>query len=139
MGECASDVSLYRETSTGAPTVAPRTAPVLHRQHRLAQQVRKKKETYLQHHPVGVIDHRQQGKSLMSARHDIEQAAGIRIGMCPNCSQPHLLFLDEDGDIFAEAVISNGIGRELIEGLQSALYADAVNSEDKPWPPDRVS
>lgn len=65
----------------------------------------------------------------MAARHDIEQAAAIRIGMCPNCSRPHLLMLDEDGDIFAEAVISPEIGRELISGLQGALYVHAVHGE----------
>lgn len=75
----------------------------------------------------------------MNARHDIEQADSIRIGMCPNCSRPHLLMLDEDGDIFAEAVISPEIGRELIDGLQKALYYTAVNRDEKSWPRDDVS
>lgn len=75
----------------------------------------------------------------MSARYDIEQASAIRIGMCPNCSLPHLLLLDEEGDIFAEAVISPEIGRELVEALQSALYAHAANTDGKSWPRDDVS
>ena len=68
----------------------------------------------------------------MRARDDIEQADSIRIGMCPTCSRPHLLMLDEDGDIFAEAVINSVVGRELIEGLQNALYASAVSKDEKP-------
>jgi hypothetical protein len=61
---------------------------------------------------------------------EIKQADAIRIGMCPHCKFPHLLLLDEHDEVFAEAVISVEIGASLIEGLQKALYAHAVNKDE---------
>jgi hypothetical protein len=67
---------------------------------------------------------------------DIEQADGIRLAMCPHCSRPHLLLYDDDGNIFAEIVLSDEIGRQLIEWLQQALYQRAVFRDERSWPRD---
>ena len=63
---------------------------------------------------------------------EIKQADAIRIGMCSHCKYPHLLLLDEHDEVFAEAVVGPEIGKQLIEGLQKALYAHAVAKDDPP-------
>lgn len=69
---------------------------------------------------------------------EIKQADSIRLAMCPECDRPHLLLLDEHGDPFAQIVLSDEVGVELIEALQQALYQRAVFKDEKSWPIDDV-
>ena len=52
---------------------------------------------------------------------EIESAAGIRIGLCPDCNQIHLYLIDDDGEDFADAVLGGEIGPQLLVDLQMAL------------------
>ena len=69
---------------------------------------------------------------------DVEQADGIRIGYCAHCNAPHLLLLDENGEVFAEAVIDASWGLKMIEALRKALYQQAALKDEKPWPKDEA-
>jgi len=62
----------------------------------------------------------------MTFRRDVEQADRIRIVECDHCDYPHLLLVDEDGDVFAEAVFGDEAVRQMIDWLQKALYQLAV-------------
>ena len=68
----------------------------------------------------------------------VEQADGIRIGYCAHCNAPHLLLLDENGEVFAEAVIDASWGLKMIEALRTALYHQAALKDEKPWPKDEA-
>jgi hypothetical protein len=43
-------------------------------------------------------------------------------------AEPHLLLLDEEGDIFAQVVLSDEVGLELIEALQTMFGRSAVKN-----------
>jgi hypothetical protein len=69
---------------------------------------------------------------------EVEQADGIRIGYCATCNMPHLLLLDENGEVFAEAIIGASWGLQMIEALRAALYQQAALKDEKQWPKDEA-
>lgn len=51
----------------------------------------------------------------------VRQATTVNIGYCGNCRHPHIVLCDDAHQPFAEAVVSESIGRRLIADLQRAL------------------
>lgn len=62
---------------------------------------------------------------------EIESAYAIEVGKCENCNHPHLVFLDENDEPYADAVINEVTGPPLIKQLQELLYELAVNKGDQ--------
>jgi len=54
-------------------------------------------------------------------KRETQRASFVQVRFCDNCRMPHLVFFDDDGNAFADAIVGEDIGADLIENLQNAL------------------